>query len=302
MVIWEPGSKRKDPGLMVYLDHRGSNANPLKTYTYGGNLLKVKQALTRAFSDTHRDNKSESLLLFGYPGVGKSSLVDSALKDLIDASKLNMDIVEINCANLIGAHANSDKALTELQKICATYLKHLPDLRVFVLDETEAIGLARHLSGASGKISMCFFCMNSLRRKDKRVVWLLITNYPNLVDPGIVNYVGKRLYLPCPDKTAATVIIQEFLNSTDTQKLLNNLTSNQREFALNVRALDTGLNFLKECGKINGNQLHGCNPKEAADIVEGGGGFPANTEISDYEDMHKILINQSRLLMKAYGI
>lgn len=287
---------------MAYLDHRGNSSNPLVTYDYGGNLARFKHALTRVFSDAYQDSRSEALYLFGYPGGGKSSLVDSALQDLIDTTKQHMDVVEINCGKLIGEHPDSTSALGELHRVRAKYLKSLPALRVFVLDETDAIGLARHLPGASAMISMCFFCITSLRRKDKHVAWLLITNNPELVDPAIVNPIGKRLYIPSPDKEAAEVVCKEALRSKDAERLVDKLAMPDREFALNVRALVDGLGFLGKCGNIRAKHFYGCDPMDAADKVEAGGGFPPKNEVSEYEDKYRVLINQSRLLLKAYGI
>jgi chromosomal replication initiation ATPase DnaA len=274
----------------------------LKRVGHGGNLARVRKALATIVNNTCNACLFDTVILFGYPGAGKTSLIESALSDAINYTGKNMDMVRINCNTLIADHPDASSALVELHKMRGKYLKNLPHLRVFVFDEIDAIGPERDRPGGSAMQALCHFCMDSLNLSISQVIWLLITNYPRILDSAIRSRACKRLHLPCPDREAAKVIIEEWLDPSHAALLLDKLLIPSRDYELNVRSLVEGLKFLNDRGKILGRQISSCNIDEAVNYILGGGGFPQKVELNEYNEKYKEFLQQSELLMRAYGL
>lgn len=285
---------------MTYLAYK--KAGDLKNYTHGGNLAKVRSSLVRVFGEAHR-NGAESMMLFGYPGAGKTSIVESALLDLMGMTPgSEMDLVEFNCTALIAQYPAASSTLKELNRTRTQYLRRLPDLRVFVFDEIDAISLARDRSGDSGKQALAHFCMDTLGLGVEHVVWLSITNFPSQVDDAVQSRIGKRICLPCPDKEAARVILEVWLDKSHAAEVLEELLRADIDCALTVRALAQGLNHLLKLGRIEARRLRGRTPSEAAYDILGGGSFPQNSEVENYYEQHRVYLMQSDLLLRSYGL
>jgi putative protein kinase ArgK-like GTPase of G3E family len=55
-------------------------------HKHGGNLARVRRTLAMILEGAHRVPRPEAIIVFGYPGSGKSSLIESALSDVVQAT------------------------------------------------------------------------------------------------------------------------------------------------------------------------------------------------------------------------
>lgn len=284
---------------MAYLAHK--RAHVLSPPNDEGNRLRSRHFLARNLRYVHERNSTDSLILFGYPGAGKSSIIEGALKDLHDAAHGDFDIVEISCTGLISEHPDATSALLSLSSQLTGYMKSVPDLRVFVLDETDAIGSRRDQTSDSAQRSLCHLCMRVLETSYQRVFWLLITNHPNLLDEAIRDRVGKKLYLDFPDRDAVSAILTQWLERDDADAILGSLMRPDVSYEISTRALVRGLDFLASNGWISARKIKDCTGTEAAEHIRAVAGFPNKDEAERYRMQYREFIAQSELLMRALG-
>lgn len=266
---------------------------------YKGNLKPIYQVLSKILMWILMRGVSESILLFGYPGTGKSKIIESVLHGLM--STIKVDLVNINCNSLIANIPEVSSSLIELKSIVHQYTRNIPDLRVFVFDEIDAIGPERDRDGGSGMQALCHFCMDCIKLQIPHTLWIFITNYPRNLDPAILTHLGKRIYIPGPDTTATQAIIEKTLDPDDSLKLLNKIVTPSRDYVLNIRSITKGLEFLVELGKITSQKIL-CDIDEAVTLILAGGGFPHYREIDEYVKNNREFIKQAELLMRAYGL
>ena len=272
-------------------------------YNHSGNLLRNRKALAAMFRDAYESEPVGPILLFGYPGAGKTSLYGSSLSDVLATTQQprEMDILRIGCNQLIRDCPEEQIALQELGKITQQYTTgELPNLRIMVLDEVDTIGLRRTAKLANH--TLCEFVMAELEKIRTQILWLCVSNNPGLIDPAILARTPTPIYLGRPDSESMIGLIKERLPCGDAEQVndeLGTLLLNY-ECSSTVKALQTGLNFLELLNHICEGKLDGCNATAAATTIFGGGSFPAAKELRDYEQGNRALIRRAGIVQGHY--
>ncbi len=285
---------------MSYLDYK--SPTNLKQYLYGGNLATVHTTFTKVIQKAVKSHLSDAVLLFGFPGAGKSTMADSAAAKVMADSGCTIDIVKVDCSRLVVQHPRADDALLNLAQTRNGYVNVNTgtDCRIFIFDEVDAIGPRRDRTGDSSALGLCYFCMDTLNMAPAKVVWVLVTNYPEWIDEAILSRISKRLHLPCPDRDATKVIIETKLLDSDAAALASALVKPVRDYEISVRGLVNGLKYLEDQGGITAKRLT-IDVEDAVRTVLGGGGFPEITRVDEYRRSHQYLLLQSDLFVRTYN-
>lgn len=280
--------------------YRYKRPDDLAIHTHGGNLQRTRAGLVRAFQESAANN---ACVLFGYPGAGKSSLVDSAASESAGGTGRRVDVVEIDCPALVGtyARAGAGAALTALHRLRERYMRDLPGLRIFLFDEVDAIGPQRDRVD-SARQALCYFCMDSLNNRSGRVYWLLTTNYPDLLDAAVLSRVGRRLFLPTPDRDAARLVIENWVNEPgETDRLLDMLFAPDMDYVVDTRGLVRGMEALNARGSFQQGRLVASAGDVAGEML-GLAGFPRRTDVEEYNEKRAYFIRNSESLLSLWGI
>jgi len=146
-----------------------------------------------------KDSRPIFVLLFGYPGTGKTPLAIRLILKLIDEYKMFkpgkpvVELVKINCQRLV--------SLLEPEKVKETLrrVEQLIDQRgdhiILFLDEADGIAFERGTEKTSSRRELTFWVL-SLWDKKRRLLVILTTNYPDLVDDAIRSRVDFVVYFP----------------------------------------------------------------------------------------------------------
>lgn len=276
-----------------------SDSGALPRYTYAGNLQRIRKAATRFFQDALSSATSDSMILFGFPGVAKTTIIETALR----RCSLRASFLRISCHNLAIHHPSSSACLSELNKILTDHgiLPEAVRLTVVVFDEVDEISTAPTDSRAA--LSVSHVLMVLCEQTSPGFVVVGITNYPGRVDPRVRSRLHKPLYVPLPDIDALVPIISRKVGSLNAHVVVAALISkvNGRRAVVTMRTLTDGLKFAEAVAKSQGLKLRACNTDQIVDWILTGGPLHTIGEVESYEGNaeHRLLMERSQLLQSA---
>ena len=177
----------------------GHRAPWLKSYRKQVELLTTAARLVldpRLFG--WRSAKEEGInpvlvMIFGYPGSGKTPLLYELAKRMLNERIPWVEFIKINCQRL-----TSLLEPDQVKQILRVVLEWIDTAREFVvlfLDEAEGIAFERRAEVSSSRRELTFWVM-SLWDMPRRLLILLITNYPDLVDEAIRSRTDFTIYFP----------------------------------------------------------------------------------------------------------
>ncbi|HDI01625.1 MAG TPA: AAA family ATPase [Candidatus Bathyarchaeota archaeon] len=192
-------------------------------YEYQFDLLL--RAAYLAFSTKIRvdpeDVRPILVLVFGYPGTGKTPLYKLLLSEIIRKLKGEVDIIEsirINCQRLTSLL--DPEEVKEVLRVIEHWIDTRGDYTILFLDEAEGIAFERGTERASTRRELTFWVM-SLWDKRKRMLVILVTNYPDLVDEAIRNRADLVVYFtPITGRYATRKNLRYFIVFFWVKKLL----------------------------------------------------------------------------------
>jgi len=141
-----------------------------------------------------RDMRPIMVLVFGYPGTGKTPLLYLLLKKILEEYEGEIEIIEairVNCQRLVSL-LEPERVKEVLRKI-EYWIDRRGHYTILFLDEAEGIAFERGTEKASARRELTFWVMSLWDRK-KRLLIVLVTNYPDLVDEAIRNRADFVVY------------------------------------------------------------------------------------------------------------
>ena len=277
---------------------RVTQAASLAAHSHQGNLALVRNVPENLIGRAWRKDSNDAILLFGYAGSGKSSLINSVAADLSQTFD-TAEVLTLDCETLVSAGLTADQILADLLSVERKLNSSRPPPRLFVLDEFEAISADRE--AGSGDMGLCYWCMNFVKKlaAHPSLVLLVITNYPDLVDQAVIRHF-KSLYLPPPDREAVMGIIASVSRVTEAPAIAEEFARLSASHGLtpSVSGLVDGLNFATSYGYIEEGVLHETVTKIAEAIIAGGS-FPASRTVAKYEDANRKFKVGSDLLIEC---
>ena len=133
------------------------------------------------------------VMIFGYPGSGKTPLLYELAKRMLNERIPWVEFIRINCQRLTSL-LDPD----QVKQILRVVLEWIDTAREFVilfLDEAEGIAFERRAEVSSSRRELTFWVM-SLWDMPRRLLILLVTNYPDLVDEAIRSRTDFTIYFP----------------------------------------------------------------------------------------------------------
>jgi SpoVK/Ycf46/Vps4 family AAA+-type ATPase len=270
----------------------------LTAYRDSGNLAMVRKFLQGSIRDAWQHKGNDSILLFGYPGGGKTSILDTIGANLRKKYK-DGEIITVGCHSLVSGQGSVLNQLQQIEgQITGGPLRH----RVILLDEFDAISPDR--STSSDDRLLCYWCMDFLEslKTYPSTVLLVLTNFPKLIDPAVVRRVNRTLYLPFPDHAATRTIVQGFVESPHANAVHGELSKRCASVGVQVTVagLVKGMSRCKDLGYIQ-NKLPTVTVPQVIDGLIATAGFPSIASAKNYEDEHIQFKTGSELLLKCYS-
>jgi len=133
------------------------------------------------------------VMAFGYPGSGKTPLLYELAKRMLNERIPWVEFIKINCQRL-----TSLLEPDHVKQILRVVLEWIDTAREFIilfLDEAEGIAFERRAEVSSSRRELTFWVM-SLWDMPRRLLILLVTNYPDLVDEAIRSRTDFTIYFP----------------------------------------------------------------------------------------------------------
>lgn len=272
----------------------------LTGHSHSGNLARFRSCLRGIIQEAWTNSGTDSILIFGYPGNGKTSLIDSVGADL--SSKFpGAEAVTVRCHSLVPrltAVAVLDR-LHEVEQI----VQSEPDRpRVIIFDEFDAISIDR--AATTGDRSVCFWCMRFLEDLTdyENTVVLLITNKPEIIDEAVSRKVEKILYLPFPDDDAVAPILASKIRMENVSEVVAEIAKlcTHHRIRAAIRGLVRGLRLAQSRGYIEDGLLR-ASLSDVAEAIVANPAFVPHARLLRYEDMYSEYMVGSDFLLKCYA-
>lgn len=161
-----------------------------------------------------------SLLLYGVPGCGKTMLGKYI------AYKLKVPFAYLNFSNLISSYLG--KTGENIQKV----FDYISSLKcVFMLDEIDAIGLARGTDSIGELSRVVINLMQCLDKFDNSSIIIGATNREDMIDKALKRRFSLKYEMKLPGEEVQCKIVETFLNTipdtkfthTDIEKFLSTI-------------------------------------------------------------------------------
>ncbi|HDJ26476.1 MAG TPA: AAA family ATPase [Candidatus Bathyarchaeota archaeon] len=158
-----------------------------------------------------RDVRPVLVLVFGYPGTGKTAIFYLLLQEIMKRYGDELEMIEaikINCQRLTSLLEPEE--VKEFLRVIEHWIDNRGHYVLLFLDEAEGIAFERGTEKASARRELTFWVM-SLWDKKKRLLVVLVTNYPDLVDDAVRNRADFVVYfMPALGRYAARKNIKDF--------------------------------------------------------------------------------------------
>ncbi|MCC8439537.1 hypothetical protein CRI85_04155 [Leuconostoc pseudomesenteroides] len=203
-----------------------------------------------------------TLLLYGVPGVGKTSLVKYV------AAKLKMPIMRVEISQLVSRYlGTTGKNISSIIKYAAEN-----DVILF-FDEFDAIAKNRSSDNDLGEIQrVVSVLLTEIENWNPNGILISATNFIEIIDPAIIRRFSTKIEVDLPDDKARKEIWKTYLFKTDfvvNETILNFLTDfsvsmtpalieNISNLAIRdtiVNETDYNENILYEFVKANSNKI-----------------------------------------------
>lgn len=274
----------------------------VKTEPLFAGYRREMDTLVRLASEIARGERVEHVLLFGLPGLGKSTIPMRLQWELKTRKKIDFTLVVFKCNQVAkekGTPEGIEDALYDMQNILR------PSSRVLlVLDEFDSIAHTRELAKLdSPHLDLFQKIMYLVGRNfgiQKNLMILFVTNYPNLIEHNITARVNSSLYLPPIDDEGAIQIISTYLPQA------KELFALLRAHPVISSANFTTVGLVESCQREQDRSK--ANPHEPFDLegtanrlLAHAGGLITGEHRKNYEEDNKGFIAQSRALLKEYS-
>lgn len=140
----------------------------------------------------------KGVLFYGPPGTGKTSLAK------VVATESGINFIAVGADELKNGGPQKVEALFQ------TARKYAPT--VLFIDEIDAIGLDRSLTGMNSALNRLLIEMDGFKKMDDKPVFVMAaTNLGNDIDPALGRRFDKKVEVPLPDKKDRKWLFEFFM-------------------------------------------------------------------------------------------
>lgn len=142
----------------------------------------------------------KGVLMYGPPGTGKTSLAK------VVATESDVNFLSVSADELINGGADKVHQLFRVAR------KYAP--AVFFIDEIDAIGVNRNVTGANAVLNALLTEMDGFKKVDDKPVFIMAaTNLGGRIDPALVRRFDRSFCVNYPDKKGRRWILNRLISA-----------------------------------------------------------------------------------------
>lgn len=260
------------------------NIQPLEfsSDSYSFNSLvgnaREKQALVEGFLNPFLlphlyPKKANGAMLYGMPGTGKSLMIKAMVNEFGGVAYLFAPTVDSLLGSYEGQTQQRIMAVYDTASNFLDYGTPKKELAFIVIDEAEGLlGSGRGDMDASKQRSVTPFlqAMESAQ-SDPRIVTIIITNHPDVIDSAVLRRLPLRIRFDLPDANHTRILLlrtlkERYLSWT---KGLVHIQDEDKQLFSNLRLFGHSVHYLKEMDVDEMVKLLIKDKYSPSDIVKG---------------------------------
>jgi AAA+ superfamily predicted ATPase len=242
------------------------------------------------------------VLLFGFPGVGKSEFPNALAYRLNHEHNQTFSLLYIKCHRFASIVANEQEIRKHLKEFTDSITRYSPLILAF--DEFDEISRSRKKVGSSTHLSSWTlnFLTNGVETSKKGMVIFGIVNYPDEIEVAIRDRFQYTIYFDLPDQQTIEGILslENIPRSKEIAERLLDIMARDRR-VLTGRGLIYACRSLK---RLNGmgelDTLRNMNVEEVCEKILIHATPIDYQDITDYKSRYNTLIEHSEKVVKYW--
>jgi SpoVK/Ycf46/Vps4 family AAA+-type ATPase len=216
---------------------------------------REKQALVEGFLDPFLlpqlyPKKASGALLYGPPGTGKSLIIRAMVNEFKGVAYLFAPTVDSLRGSYEGQTQQKIMAVYDTASNFLDYGVPKKEIAFIVIDEAEGLlGQGRGDMDASKERSVTPFlqAMDSVK-SDPRIVTILLTNHPDIIDSAVLRRLPLRIRFDLPDPTHVKILLLRTIKERylEWTKKIVRIQDEDKQLFSNLRLFGHSTQYLKE--------------------------------------------------------
>jgi len=259
---------------------------------------------------TVADGQFRSVLIFGYPGTGKSTFPIFLAKHLNQVYNLRFHLAVLRCRQVLDEMIINEIPLDVLHRNLASISRKMDSVNVILcIDEIDQVDYSfnNSLMGEPtlherAQVVIGQWVLENLRKRRKGTVVFGVSDRPHSVEPAILSSFDTIIYFEPTDSKTVEEIIRQYLNIDHYKEVASELSL----FLEKHRMRPISAEIVAACKYVNENVKKNLNDLDDKEILEIFITYfcpcSANMLVKDYEREYIPLIYKSRYHTIPYWI